>query len=474
MINDKMVVAMCTSRINEPNMESLIESLSRGLWQINAKLFVYCTCRDLFWRDVADTGEATVYDLLDFSIVDALIICTENVKDEALQDRLISRARKNNVPVITVDSPIEGCVNIGFDQAGGIGQITRHLIEEHGIRDFHFMAGIRGNMQSNERLKSFKRILDEYEIPFTNDMISFGDFWEVPATAAVQKLIDEKKVPKAIVCANDMMAIAAADTLMHNGYRVPEDVAVTGYDGIEETHFSNPTITSCECRYEDVSEHICNILSDIIDGFIANRDYIIPLQPMYGHSCGCESKRNVDMAKYVKYYRNRYCQSRDYEQYVAVLPSKAMAANNLKELAECFDDEMVNDVCCFLTKECTDVSFSPESNSLGNVFEDGVTLLFDADTKKRSESAFTPKPFDMKDIVPNFEDKFEDEFPIIFYAINVKDFPLGFVSFHFNESDDRNYVRIPLIISEINHAVAHYRGKKYCEYLENKIKNMEG
>lgn len=469
MIEGKTIVALCTSGINDNATETLIDSLSHGLNRIDAKLFVYCTCRDVYRCGINEAGEERVYELIDYERIDVLVLWSERIRNKDLLGRIVSKAGERNISVITIDEPIDGCINIYFEQASGIANITRHLIEEHNIRDFHFIAGIRGNSWSNTRLTAFKQVLDEYGIPFTNSMVSFGDFWEKPTALVVQKLIDEKRVPKAFVCANDTMAIATIETLAKNGIRVPDDVAVTGFDGIDDIHYYQPTVSSCEYRYEDVSETICYILSDVIEGFVANRNFSLPLQAMYGRSCGCEDEHAVNPSLYVKYFRTRYYHFRYYEQHLSDFSAKASQAGNLSELSQCFDDEMISDVCCFLTKKSTDETFPPENAAEGPAFEREMTLLFDSDSVHRTDDSFVPRTFDAgNNVVPNLSDKLGDEYPLIFYALNDVDCPLGYACFHFNRHDYRNYFRMPLIVGELSHAVSDYHRRKYCRYLENK------
>ncbi len=65
---------------------------------------------------------------------------------------------------------------------------------------------------------------------------------------------------KAIVCANDAMAMACADELITFGYRVPEDIIVTGFDGVKSGYFNVPAITTVEPDYEDEARKIMSLM----------------------------------------------------------------------------------------------------------------------------------------------------------------------------------------------------------------------
>ena len=70
-----------------------------------------------------------------------------------------------------------------------------------------------------------------------------------PASKIVQELIDNNALPRAIICANDNMAIATIDTLHKNDIFVPDDIIVTGFDGIRDTRYNIPPITTCCLLY---------------------------------------------------------------------------------------------------------------------------------------------------------------------------------------------------------------------------------
>lgn len=99
------------------------------------------------------------------------------------------------------------------DYEAGFEQAVRHIIEYHGITDTAMIAGIEGKEHSEQRIMAYKKVLAENNLPFTDDMLSYGDYWSGPAQKAVEEMIARGHVPKAIICANDMMAITVCAVL---------------------------------------------------------------------------------------------------------------------------------------------------------------------------------------------------------------------------------------------------------------------
>ena len=99
--------------------------------------------------------------------------------------------------------------------------MVRNMIEVHHLTKLHFMAGMKNNAFSDHRLEVFKQVLKENGLPFNDSMVSYGDFWSGPAEEATEKLVASGKLPEAIICANDKMAIAVCGVLNRHGIKIP-------------------------------------------------------------------------------------------------------------------------------------------------------------------------------------------------------------------------------------------------------------
>lgn len=102
---------------------------------------------------------------------------------------------------------------------------------------------------------------------FGNEDISYGEFWSVPTENAVEQLfVRRRSLPQAIICANDAMAITAVSVLKRHGIKIPENVIVTGFDGINEIRYSTPQITTCLCSSEHLAQTVTDTIMQILSG----------------------------------------------------------------------------------------------------------------------------------------------------------------------------------------------------------------
>ena len=288
----RKIIALCISRIFDIENRKFVMQLSEKLKKQNCILWVYHINTDLYWNEKSSRLEAAVFDLVDFRIVDAVIIMDEKIKSRRVTEKLVSGAKAHHVPVVIVDGNHPGCSTVNFDYRAGFESVVRHVMEVHHVRRPHFIAGIAGNPFSDEREEVFKKVIAEYGIAFREDMISYGLFWAKPAIEATEKLIQSGNLPDAIICANDIMAINVSNTLQKHGIQIPEQVIVTGFDGIEEIYFSVPNLTSVRCGCSDLSDSVYLAATDALASPEQVKDYTVEPFLLCSDSCGCGCQEN--------------------------------------------------------------------------------------------------------------------------------------------------------------------------------------
>jgi LacI family transcriptional regulator len=96
------------------------------------------------------------------------------------------------------------------------------------------------------------------------------------------------KLPDALVCANDQMAIGALRTLSARGIRVPDDIAVVGFDDIFPASLCNPPLTTVHQPIRKLGELACDrLISRIADPTLPPRKELLPTELVLRSSCGC-------------------------------------------------------------------------------------------------------------------------------------------------------------------------------------------
>jgi LacI family transcriptional regulator len=172
--------------------------------------------------------------------VDGLIVMSPD-----LDARTAVHSFPDGFPVVLLNCPAEreGYDSIVIANYDGARAAVNHLLEL-GHRRIAMITGRERNHDAAERLRGFRDALLEAGITADGAVEYSGDFTEESGYRATRELLGARERPTAIFAANDSMAIGAISALREAGVRVPEDVAVVGFDDIPMARYMNPPLTT--------------------------------------------------------------------------------------------------------------------------------------------------------------------------------------------------------------------------------------
>ncbi len=234
-------------------------------------------------------GEQQIFSLPDYSVFDAVIVALDTLNVQEGGAALIERLKKLTCPVISIRVRVDGFYNIMVDENISMERMIRHFLDVHGFRDICFMTGRMELEDARQRFACYKRLMEEYGIPVTDDMFFYGDYWKFKSKAAVDWFLSRRngRCPEAIICANDYMALAVCRELAERGIRVPDNVCVSGFDDLLEAQHCEPPLTTVSVQFEDMAVRAMELLDEIDQGQMPDKDQYISTQDKYRGSCGC-------------------------------------------------------------------------------------------------------------------------------------------------------------------------------------------
>ena len=283
------IIGICTSCVQSDYVRDIVSSISRKGVKEGYKVLLFNTFCDLYHNISYNHGEASIFDLINYDILDVLIIMPEAIKRDSISNEISKRAHEHGVPVICVDSTMDNCCSVTFNYSDVFEKIVRHVIEFHGCRRVNFIAGVKGNAFSEERIEAYKKVLAENGIEFEPERLGYGDFWDMPTKGVLEKFLESSlEFPQAIICANDAMAIAACSILRERGIKVPEDVIVTGFDGIELEQYNSPRLTTAAVDNDVLGEKIINAIDHMMNGVPLPEKIEVSYTMRISQSCGCK------------------------------------------------------------------------------------------------------------------------------------------------------------------------------------------
>ncbi|MDD4879385.1 MAG: substrate-binding domain-containing protein, partial [Candidatus Omnitrophica bacterium] len=164
----------------------------------------------------------------------------------------LEELKKQQVPVALLFAYSERADSFGCDNRKGGYIATKHLIDT-GRKKIAFIHGHENWFDAEERFKGYKQALEEAGLKFRPEYVERGYFRYEDAEVAAKKFLSLDTPPDGIFAANDRMAIGAIKALKTEGKKVPEDIAVVGFDNIPICELFDPPITTIDQPVVDIA-----------------------------------------------------------------------------------------------------------------------------------------------------------------------------------------------------------------------------
>lgn len=192
--------------------------------------------------------------------VDGVLLISSHESDPLLESLIAA-----GIPTVCCGLPLghqADVSTVSVDEVGSARTMTRHLLDQ-GHRRIAMIAGPHDTPGGKYRLVGFR---DELGDLFDPALVEEGDYSLDSGIAAMSRLLEKGERPDAVFAASDLMAAGAVTALRRAGLRVPDDVAVAGFDdsGLAATH--EPPLTTMRQPWDLLSERMVDLLVDVIDG----------------------------------------------------------------------------------------------------------------------------------------------------------------------------------------------------------------
>lgn len=374
-------------------------------------------------------GEKQILSLADYSQLDGIILAVDtlNISDGGVP--LVERLKKLSCPIVSLRVHFDGTYNISVDENVSMERMLRHFVEVHGFRDICFMTGKMDLEDARLRFNCYKRIMAEYDIPVTDEMVFYGDYWNTKGKAAVEHFLAGRggRCPEAIVCANDYMALTVCRELGERGIRIPEDVCVSGFDDVIEAQHCEPSLTTIAVNFEEMAIRAIELIDEIDQGRQPDKLQYVSTQDKYRGSCGC--KRHKTRSKwynlmteleerkttnYQTIFMNADLEGVTDEKELLNVVHKYNIRNNARKTWICLCDESEE--------------LSEEEKNLGTTrMEYSKTMILRAVKNPNDSFVIMDKRFDRSELIPEEERKEYETGSFYFIPLHYKNHNLGYV-----------------------------------------------
>lgn len=302
-------------------------------------LYIFNSSGDWSWDADYNAGEYNIYKLPDFNDFDGIIMDLNNIRYPEIVDEIARIVRATGKPAISISNKLPGFYYVGIDNRKSMMTIMEHLYSTHGCRRFWFIMGPKSNYENNIRTDALKEFMRGHQLDYKESDFYFESYEYTCGyrgfTYLVSRLDENEKIPDAIVCASDNIAVGVLEAARTMGYRIPEDFCVTGFDNFDKAAFYSPRITTVGHIREDIGYLCADLLIRIWDGKPVEKYNYTDSQYVYWDSCGCKNDAKVDQSEHAKGQILYDIETTDFEEQVLGLEYALLNCQSIQEMSAC-------------------------------------------------------------------------------------------------------------------------------------------
>lgn len=308
MLHNRFTIGFCCMAMHKEIVKNVLDNLVTQISRRDDCLLLIYHCFDDMASVLSDSSNAdSVFDAVSYNVLDAMIVYQSDQHQNEIFKKICRNCSERDIPVISIDIPFENAFSVSFGYGEAFSKIVEHVITEHNCKKIKHVAGIEGNDFTQTRIDSCAEVMARHGLTLEKKDIIYGQFWDNPTAEAMDAFFESgEEMPDAFVCANDAMAMTVCRKLTEKGYSIPEEVIVTGFDGIELEKYHIPRLTTAKRDNDELVDTIMKII-----GEIRSNPHTVPYNtelsytPVFSESCcGANSKHTDTGALFTNFIKN--------------------------------------------------------------------------------------------------------------------------------------------------------------------------
>ncbi len=239
-----------------------------------------------------DAMNNVLYDLVNKECFDGLVIASGSMGMSIGPEKMQTFCeRYRPLPMASIAIPLDGIPSVLMDNDYGMREMMLHLVEVHGYRRIAFFHMQEGHPENDARYNAYVSVLVEHGIAVDPPLVIPGVHYNTPESG-IRLLLDERQLRpridvEALIANDDGIALRILDILQARGIQVPDDMAVVGFDDIEDSRYVIPALTTVRQPLHEQGRRaaelvLAQLLGETVPPQVSLRPQLIVRQ-----SCGC-------------------------------------------------------------------------------------------------------------------------------------------------------------------------------------------
>lgn len=299
----------------------------------DVNLYIFNSSGDWSMDEDYNVGEYNIYNLPDFKDFDGIIMDLNNIRNEDIGLKVINAVKESGKPAISIANKIDDFYYVGINNYDAMQGVIQHLYEKHHCRRFWFVMGPADNYESNVRAQSLKEFLEQHGIQYSKEDFYFESYeYQCGYNGFTHLLETHDKLPEAVICANDNIAVGVCEAAADKGYHIPDDFCVTGFDDFDKASFYTPQITTVGHIREEVGYCCADIMLKIWKGQQVPKFNYTKTVGFYSESCGCPYKERINVRSHVREQIMHDIETTLFEEQVVALEYGLQNCKSVREM----------------------------------------------------------------------------------------------------------------------------------------------
>ena len=299
-------IAVFIGQLNQEYLMEMINSISQTAREQCYQLDVFSEFGSYGGNYLHAEGERNIIRLPFVEDYDGIIVAPDTFgvpeMEKQLDMLLLSRTKG---PVVSIRQEKDCFYSVQIDNRAAMAKLTEHFAKDHGYRRICFMKGKIELKDAEERFQGFMDVMKKYDLPVTEHQLFQGNYWRDRGEQAVEWFLSGPEMPEAIICANDFMAISVLMALKKRDINVPGQIALAGFDDLEEVRYLEPAICSVHMPCYEMGKQAVLLIDKLAHGGKSEQIVRLPVDVVPRKSCGCDVEEHGHWAEQL-YGQRRY------------------------------------------------------------------------------------------------------------------------------------------------------------------------
>ena len=282
-------IAVVLGAINLANQKKILDGMIVAAKETDSNLYVFTNYVGTRETQEHVIAANRILKLPDFHKFDGVVLAANTIHDPPIVEEIVDVIQNYHVPSVSIDKEFAGMSCVKIFSYDAQFEMVEHFIA-HGYRDICYVSGpLHLSEEAQLRMQAYLDVMDKYGFVKCKENVYKGLFTLESGVEVGRQILENGKLPEAIICANDDMAHGVIEVLKKAGYRIPQDVKIAGFDNGELSLLNAPELTTIDKNQFEVGYTSIYEVLDLMKGK-EPQEYVIACKLMNRESCGCGKK----------------------------------------------------------------------------------------------------------------------------------------------------------------------------------------